>query len=135
MFILNPAPVSSILLKVSYATPGSTQLDPSYTPCWVSCVSRVPTQPPCPTSSSKFSQFISPASTCSLQTLGSSSDTTLLCGFAFRSPAPPSQKDPLAPRPAVDPVTSPWPVDQLTLPWLLSRLYLRQSTLRVHLAP
>lgn len=59
-----------------------------------------------PASSSKFSQFLSPTSTCSLLPLGSSSDITPLCGFAFRSPALPSQEDPLTP--AVDPITPPW---------------------------
>lgn len=80
----------------------------------VSCVSRDPSQSPSPTSSAYNSQFLCPLSTDSLQSLGSSSDSTMLCGSALglRFPAPPCQEDPLAQPPAGEPVTPPWLVGQ-----------------------
>ncbi|ROL49083.1 hypothetical protein DPX16_16698 [Anabarilius grahami] len=55
------------------------------------------------------------------QLLGSSSDTSLLCGFAsgLQYPAPPSQEDPPPLPPGAVPITPPRPVNLMAPPWLL----------------
>lgn len=104
-FPMSPVPAGpahEVFCVPSRKSPVSPEFPPS-----------LPLLTPSPDSFSRLSQFVSPASADSLQRLGTTSDSTPLCGIALSpqlssiaqasgSPAPP---------PAADPIIPPWSGD------------------------